>query len=41
MRADTWTGGINYIQLRFEEVEELIERKLAQFKKGVIPSKER
>lgn len=41
MRADTWSGAINYTQLRSDEVEELMERKLAQFKKGVIPHEER
>ena len=41
MRADMRSRAINYTQLRFEEVKELMERKLAQFKKGVIPHEER
>ena len=41
MQADTRSMAINYLQLRFEEVKELMERKLAQFKKGVIPHEER
>jgi hypothetical protein len=32
-----WSGSINYTQLRFEETKGLMEHKLVQFKKGVVP----
>ena len=41
MQADRGLRTINYAKLGFEEVKELMERKLAQFKKGVIPQYEK
>ena len=40
-RADLREGAINYTALSFEELKSLVERKLANFKKGIIPIEER
>ena len=41
VQADRGFATIDYAKLRFKEVKELMERKLAQFKKGVISNEER
>ena len=41
VRADLRQGIVNYTALSFEELKGLIERKLANFKKGIIPIEER
>ena len=41
VRADLRQGIVNYTALSFEELKGLIECKLANFKKGIIPIEER